>query len=200
MQGVSVLDLFVLSMVERGATTPYLLQRDAELSQGTTVPALRRLLQMNALVKTESSEGRKRHDYALTTSGQKLARTGWKVYFSSAPPRDADELVRIVDMALYYGAERREVAEYCRSAARSFSARMLSLENDSSTARSFYSRIRRSLLMARASSDFRWAEDIASSIARKTGPEQPQREIVAGMKRPRTKGSSGVSGVKQTAR
>jgi hypothetical protein len=41
---LSVLDLFALSMLQRGLTTPYDLLRDAGLSQSASLPALSRLL------------------------------------------------------------------------------------------------------------------------------------------------------------
>ena len=40
---LSVLDLFVLSLFDRGLETPYDLQRQAGVSLGSSVPALRRL-------------------------------------------------------------------------------------------------------------------------------------------------------------
>src|ERR1700733_14201594 len=39
----SVLDLFILSLLDRGLETPYDLNRQGGLSLGSTVPALRRL-------------------------------------------------------------------------------------------------------------------------------------------------------------
>lgn len=40
---VSVLDIFLLSMLDRGAQSPYELQRMAGVSLGASVPSLRRL-------------------------------------------------------------------------------------------------------------------------------------------------------------
>jgi hypothetical protein len=38
------LDLFVLALIKSGVSTPYVLQKEAGLSPGATIPAIRRFL------------------------------------------------------------------------------------------------------------------------------------------------------------
>ncbi len=111
----SILDLYVLSLLDRGLGTPYSLQRDGGLSLGASTPALRRLSEAR-LVKRKVEEGatkRPRHVYTLTASGQDIARNGWRDYFSSARPfSDLDAVLRLADMAVHYGEELESVAQF----------------------------------------------------------------------------------------
>jgi DNA-binding PadR family transcriptional regulator len=78
----SVLDLFILSVLDRGLETPYDLNRQGGLSLGSTVPALRRL-ETAGLVRKKAAVGsskRPRHWFQLSAAGRKLARGGWAVH------------------------------------------------------------------------------------------------------------------------
>ena len=72
----SVLDLFILSLLDRGLETPYDLQRQGGLSLGSTVPALRRLAAAGLIRKREASEASKRprHSYQLYAAGRNRAQ------------------------------------------------------------------------------------------------------------------------------
>ncbi len=114
-----LLDIYVLSLLDRGIQTPYALQRQGGLSLGASTPSLRRLAEAR-LVKRRQEDGmtnRPRHVYTLTLSGRELARTGWREYFESARlPSDLDSLLRLCDVASHYGASRAEVARLLKSA------------------------------------------------------------------------------------
>jgi DNA-binding MarR family transcriptional regulator len=117
---LSVLDVFVLSMLDRGAQTPYELQRTAGLSQGAAVPSLRRLLGAKLVMRKDglAATNRPRHAYSLTPDGKKAARTGWKVHFNEGSAGvDLDSLLRIVDMAAHYGAEKKQLKSFLKQAA-----------------------------------------------------------------------------------
>ena len=82
----AVLDLYVLSLLDRGLETPYSLQREGGLSLGASTPSLRRLSTAH-LVKRKEEQGstnRPRHAYALTATGRDIARTGWQGSFAPA--------------------------------------------------------------------------------------------------------------------
>lgn len=115
----SLLDLYVLSLLDRGVDTPYALQRDGGLSLGASTPALRRLAEARVVKRTEErgATNRPRHIYTLTASGRELARKGWREYFHAGrPPSDLDGILRLSDMAAHYGAGAVEVARFLKTA------------------------------------------------------------------------------------
>ena len=113
------LDLYVLSLLERGLETAYSLQREGGLSLGASTPSLRRLTEAR-LVKRKDEEGktnRPRHVYTLTSSGRELARSAWREYSQPGRlPSDLDSVLRLSDMAAHYGAGAAEVARFLKTA------------------------------------------------------------------------------------
>lgn len=64
---LSVLDFFLLSMLDRGAQSPYELQRMAGVSLGASVPSLRRLTASKLVTRQEgtATTNRPRHEHML---------------------------------------------------------------------------------------------------------------------------------------
>ena len=150
---LSVLDLFLLSMLDRGAQSPYELQRTAGVSQGAAVPSLRRLLAAKLVTRKDgiASTNRPRHEYTLTPEGKKAARSGWKDHFQeSSAGSDLDSLLRIVDMAIHHGADRKKIMLFLKHAAE---ARELMAEEAGLAVRGFSSRGNASYMRMRASCD-----------------------------------------------
>jgi DNA-binding PadR family transcriptional regulator len=117
---ISVLDVFVLSLLDRGLETPYDLQRQGGLSLGASTPALRRLVKANFVKRTEgeSATNRPRHQYQLTATGKREARAAWKPFVDSDnPPSDLDSLLRVVDMAAHYQADKQKIRAFLKRAA-----------------------------------------------------------------------------------
>ena len=114
-----LLDIYILSLLERGLETPYQLQREGGLSLGASTPSLRRLSQAR-LVRRKDENGitnRPRHVYTLTTLGRDLAKNGWRDYLhASSIPNDLDAVLRLAEMATYYGASSKEVIELLKRA------------------------------------------------------------------------------------
>ncbi len=116
---ISLLDLYVLSLLDRGLDTPYSLQRQGGLSLGASTPALRRLTETRMVKRTEEkgATNRPRHVYTLTASGRELARNAWREYFQAGRlPSDLDSILRLSDMAAHYGASATEVAQFLKTA------------------------------------------------------------------------------------
>lgn len=114
-----VLDLFVLSMLDRGCQTPYDLHRDGKLSLGAISPSLSRLLKEKFVtrVEEENATKRPRHNYKVTAAGKRQARTGWQAYLNSNQAlTDLDALLRIVDLALHYKADRNQAVRLLKDA------------------------------------------------------------------------------------
>jgi DNA-binding PadR family transcriptional regulator len=114
-----LLDIYILSLLERGLETPYQLQREGGLSLGASTPSLRRLSQAR-LVRRKDENGitnRPRHVYTLTTPGRDLAKNGWRNYlYASSIPNDLDAVLRLAEMATYYGASSKEVIQLLKRA------------------------------------------------------------------------------------
>jgi len=115
----SLLDIFVLSMLDRGLETSYSLQRRGGLSVGSTIPVLGRLETAGLAKKAEVLGGskRRRHAYQLSAAGRKLARTGWMPLLEDPPSADLDALLRLADLASHYGAKTTDIASLFERAA-----------------------------------------------------------------------------------
>jgi DNA-binding PadR family transcriptional regulator len=116
----SVLDLFILSMVDRGLQTSYALQRDGGLSVGSSIPALRRLEEAGRVKRTKvtAASKRPRHGYQLSAPGRKLASSGWVPLLKDRPPTDLDAALRLADLANHYGAKVVDIASLFHRAAK----------------------------------------------------------------------------------
>ena len=117
----SVLDVFILSMLDRGCETPYDLHRHGNLSLGAISPSLSRLLKEKLATRVEevNATRRPRHRYALTRSGKQKARLGWKqILLSGEVPSDMDSLLRLADLANHYKAPARLTVKMLESAGR----------------------------------------------------------------------------------
>jgi DNA-binding PadR family transcriptional regulator len=110
------LDLFVLALIDSGVSTPYELQKAAGLSQGATIPALQRLLDVQ-LVRQGKPGARGRTDYQATAAGKKLLKEGWLALIEEGPSGDADADLRVALLALSAGGDRRQAADFLRRSA-----------------------------------------------------------------------------------
>ncbi|WP_263366180.1 PadR family transcriptional regulator [Edaphobacter bradus] len=117
----SVLDIFILSLLDRGHETTYDLQRQAGLSLGSTVPALRRLEAKRLITRQETFTpgSRPRNAFALTAAGRKLARNGWKPLLDSGrSDDDLEAVLRIAEMARANNAHPVEIKRFLAEASR----------------------------------------------------------------------------------
>ncbi len=115
----AILDLYILAKLDKGLRTPYDLQRNAGLSLGAIVPALRRLLNQKLVTRAEgmTSSKRPRHSYELTKAGKEKVATEWRDYFKEENnPTDLDALLRLVDVAQQYGAKKSRLVQFLKTA------------------------------------------------------------------------------------
>jgi DNA-binding PadR family transcriptional regulator len=170
-----ILDIFLLSMFDRGAQSPYDLQRTAGVSLGASVPALRRLIAGKLVTRTEgtAATNRPRHEYKLTPAGKQAARSSWKDHLNGASAgSDLDSLLRIADMAIHYGAEKKTIRSFLKQASES---RALMAEKASLTQKGFASPDGSSYLRMRATCDavrLRAEADALSSLASTIGSKR----------------------------
>lgn len=113
----SLLDIYVLFLLDRGIDTPYAMQRQGGLSLGASTPSLRRLTEARLVKRTEENgrTNRPRHVYTLTTAGRELAGKGWREHFQPGRlPSDLDSVLRLAEIASHYGASPKEVAGFLK--------------------------------------------------------------------------------------
>jgi DNA-binding PadR family transcriptional regulator len=116
---LSVLDAFILSLLDRGLETPYDLQHQGGLSLGASSPALRRLVKAKFVGRAEgeSATNRPRHQYQLTATGKREAKTAWKPLLDdNDSPSDIDSILRIADMAAHYRADKPKIRSFLKRA------------------------------------------------------------------------------------
>lgn len=114
---MSVLEIFILSILDRAAASPYNLRQKWAISLGASLPSLKRLVDRKLAVRREgrSATNRPRHVYALTKAGRRTARSAWKGFLQGKRTiSDLDSVLRIVDMALYYGADSALISSFLR--------------------------------------------------------------------------------------
>jgi DNA-binding PadR family transcriptional regulator len=169
--GISVLDLYVLSMLDRGVTTPYDLQHHAGLSQGAAIPALRRLSTARLIHKTEeeSPTKRPRHRYALTGNGRRVVRSqALRLLTNAEYSSNLDSMLRVADIALYYGVPRLRVVKALESAAdeRDAIASEPSMPHDDDNAVGLYIAFRRMFDRARLTAEAQTLRRMARRVGR----------------------------------
>ncbi len=122
------LAFFVLALIEGGIDTPYSLKAKAALSQGATVPVLRRLQQEGAIQALGSGTRRKK-EYLITAQGKERWRQGFRKLWSVPPPTDSDAVLRIAALAIIAGVQRGQIRAFLDSAADSALRRARHLSN-----------------------------------------------------------------------
>jgi DNA-binding PadR family transcriptional regulator len=101
---LSILEVFLLALIERGIASPYRLQDEGNISIGASIPALRRLAELG-LVKKGEMGARRRRDYDLTGAGRKALRAGLAGLPAVAkkPPADLETGLRAAALAAAAG-------------------------------------------------------------------------------------------------
>jgi len=115
----SLLELYILSLFDRGFETAYDLQTQGRISLGSSVPSLRRM-EASGLIRRKASQEsskRKRHAFAVTAKGKHTVQTCWAGLLVSAPPSDLDAVLRTVDILRTYQVPPQEIAKFLTRAA-----------------------------------------------------------------------------------
>lgn len=110
------LDLFILALIESGVSTPYEFQKFAGISQGASVPALRRLVE-DGFVRPEKAGSRRRVGHRITAAGRTRLKEDWKYLIHQEPSGDLDADLRVALLAVALGRDRRAAIAYLRRSA-----------------------------------------------------------------------------------
>jgi len=105
-----------MALITRELSTPYDLQSKAGISQGASLPALRRLEASGFVIKGEES-ARRRLEYQVTGRGKKHLESSWKALLQSRTG-DFDDLLRAACVGLLMGERVKVVAQYLADASR----------------------------------------------------------------------------------
>lgn len=115
----SPLELHILSLLDRGARTPYdFLQ--AGVSLGSAIPALRRMEAAGWVRANRSAEvgKRQRHSFSLSVKGHKLLVRAGISLLQQPAPSDFDSVLRVVDIGQGAGAPSEDIELFLNGAAR----------------------------------------------------------------------------------
>ena len=115
----SVLDLYLLSLIDRGLRSRYEWQRHGGVSLGSSSPALLRL-HAAKLIRAEKATGdskRVRQAVQLTVIRRKVVRSEWRRYLDKESTADVEAILRIVDMTGHYGARSAELSAFLKKMA-----------------------------------------------------------------------------------
>ncbi len=116
---LSVLDLYILSLIDRGLSSRYELQREGGVSLGSSTPALLRLRKVKLVIQqTGTGTGeRPRHDLKLSAAGRRAVRSGWHALLENPGGEDVEALLRIADTARHYGEPSARIGNFLEDAA-----------------------------------------------------------------------------------
>jgi DNA-binding PadR family transcriptional regulator len=94
---LTILELFILALVKSGIQTGYELQTKANVSLGSSLPALQKLRTAKLLIATKGAS-RGAVIYSITSAGQSELESQWKSLLEEQP-KDLDSILRIATVA-----------------------------------------------------------------------------------------------------
>lgn len=116
---LSNLDIFVLSLVLRGLTSKYELQRHGGVSLGSSTPVIVKLSSIGLLSQQDqqSAGSRLRNRIKITAKGKKALEGAWPQLLHETPAMSIEDALRVADIAKQHGAPARTIAKYLSSVA-----------------------------------------------------------------------------------
>jgi DNA-binding MarR family transcriptional regulator len=173
------LDLFVLALTDSGVGTPYELQKAAGISQGASVPALKRLLEAG-FIRQGKPGLRGRTVYRATAAGRKALNVGWRRLIEGGPSGDLDADLRVALLALWVGDDRRSAAEFLSQSANGKIENLTSIEQGDGSAEfaplaRWYSSIRLTAAKTLLEAESTVVRTMAESLPRTSSGKSKQR-------------------------
>jgi DNA-binding PadR family transcriptional regulator len=116
---VSILERYILSLLDRGLRSKYELQRQGGISLGSSTPALKRLLAAGLITERDSADGtnRVRQILKVTSAGRRIARQAWHQHLDTEAGLDAEAILRVVDIASHQDIPRSEIIDFLNTMA-----------------------------------------------------------------------------------
>lgn len=162
----SILELYILSLLDRGLNTKYEFQRQGGISLGSSSPALKRLEEAGIITEQEADDGTKRvrQMLKLTSTGRRIARKGWRKHLDIKASLDVEAILRIIDIAGHEGARRSEIIEFLKAMASQRSH--LPADTNTDIAEGITA-LQEQLAVYRANAEAMFLTDLAKSLARR---------------------------------
>jgi DNA-binding PadR family transcriptional regulator len=140
------LDVFLLALISQGIDTPYRMQSLAGISQGTSLQAIKRLLE-HRLIRSSAEGSRRRKTWSLTRAGRNRLQRDYRPRASQDPINSSFEsLLRTALLMAFVHGDFRSASSILGAAA----TRPKKMDEDETQKRgevpeiaSLYSRIRR---------------------------------------------------------
>ncbi len=111
------LDLFLLALISQGVDTPYRMQSLAGISQGTSLQAMKRLLE-NGLIRSGAEGSRRRKTWSLTRAGRNRLQRDSRPRASQSPVNSNFEgLLRTALMMAFAHGDFHSASSLLRAAA-----------------------------------------------------------------------------------
>ena len=111
------LDLFLLALISQGIDTPYRMQSLAGISQGTSLQAIKRLLE-HGLIRSSAEGSRRRKTWSLTRAGRNRLLPDYRHRASQGPIHSNFEgLLRTALLMAFVHGDFRSASSLLRAAA-----------------------------------------------------------------------------------
>jgi DNA-binding PadR family transcriptional regulator len=110
------LDLFLLALIEEGIATPYRMQTEAGISQGTSLQALKRLVGQK-FVKASTEGPRGRIAFQLTAAGRRWMAKGCAGLAQAELTGDFDSVLRKGMLIAFLAKDAKKACQLLRTAA-----------------------------------------------------------------------------------
>ena len=164
----SLLDVYILSLFDRGFETAYDLQTQGGISLGSSVPALERMESFGLIERKASAKPgrRKRYAFSLTEKGRQIVQRCWASLLATPPPGDLDSVLRAVDILKAYRVAPRKIVKYLSraSADRAELAAKAARSDSSSTPGMAYLAHRRAWDLQRSRAEAKFLAQLAKSV------------------------------------
>lgn len=160
----SILELYILSLLDRGLRTKYELQRHGGISLGSSSPALKRLKGATLITEQQAEDGSKRvrQILKLTPVGRRVMRKNWRQYFDVEVDLDVEAILRVIDIASHEAAPRGEIIEFLNTMAFRRS-RLADTDQDPTEG---LTGLQEQLAAYRANAESAFLSDVAKSLTR----------------------------------
>jgi DNA-binding PadR family transcriptional regulator len=174
----SILEIYILSLLDRGLRTKYEFQRQGGISLGSSSPALKRLQDAGLITQQQAEDGtnRVRQILKLTPAGRRVARKDWRQYFDVELDLDVEAILRVIDIASHEAAPRGEIIEFLNAMA---SRRSLPADTDKELLGGIIG-LQEQLAAYRSSAESMFLRELAKSLSR-------SRKSIIGANRPPAK-------------
>lgn len=114
MKDPSIIDRYVLYLIESGIDTQYEMLREVGVSLGASTPCLNRLIKGGFVSKLKRKTGKRaKFEFSITAAGKSVLRADISALLSPLnAARDMDSIIRLLEMATHYRVARKATMNF----------------------------------------------------------------------------------------